>query len=159
LKGIVHGVHLEGRERPISELSLLGREEREQILVEWNQTARSYSQAWCIHELFEQQVKSTPDSVGLIYEDGQLSYAELNARANQLAHHLRRLGVGPETVVGICMERSLEMVVGLLAILKASGAYMPLDPAYPIERLTYMLEDSMPVAVLSHSQALATVHA
>ena len=153
LKGVVRGVDLEGLERPISELSMLGDQERAQILVEWNQTARPFSREWRIHELFEQQVKSTPEAVALIYEEGQLSYAELNAKSNQLAHYLKRLGVGPEKMVGVCLERSLEMVVGLLAILKAGGAYVPLDPAYPIERLTYMLEDSNPLAVLTQPLA------
>ena len=100
-----------------------------------------------IHQLFEERVEKTPDAVAVIFEEQQLTYRELNTRANQLAHYLRELGVGPETLVGICMDRSLEMIIGLLGILKAGGAYVPLDPAYPKERLGFMLHDSR-VAVL-----------
>ena len=96
----------------------------------------------CIHELFEAQAAKTPDAVAVVFEDRQLTYGELNARANRLAHHLRGLGVKPDARVAICVERGLEMVVGLLAILKAGGAYVPLDPAYPQERLGFMLADA-----------------
>ena len=143
---------LKDGERSISDLSLLGRAEREQILVGWNDTGRRYPQDLCIHELFERQVENKPAAIAIVHEDQQLSYAELNARANKLAHHLRGLGVGPETLVGIYAERSVEMVAGLLAILKAGGGYIPLDPAYPVERLIYMLEDSKPVTALTHAQ-------
>ncbi|MFL5380981.1 MAG: amino acid adenylation domain-containing protein, partial [Longimicrobiaceae bacterium] len=102
----------------------------------------------CLHELFAAQAARTPDAAALVFEDEALSYAELNARANRLAHHLRALGVGPEARVGICVERSLEMVVGVLGVLKAGGAYVPLDPGYPAERLAYTLADSAPAAVL-----------
>jgi non-ribosomal peptide synthetase component F len=105
----------------------------------------------CLHELFEAQVERTPGANALIFEDEALSYAELNARANRLAHHLRALGVGPDARVGICAERGLEMVVGVLGVLKAGGAYLPLDPAYPGERLRYMLEDGAPAALLTEA--------
>ena len=100
------------------------------MLVEWNDTS-GVSQGACIHELFEAQVERTPDAVAVVYRDEELTYRELNHRANQLARYLREHGVGPEALVGLCVERSLEMVVGLLGILKAGGAYVPLDPAYP----------------------------
>jgi amino acid adenylation domain-containing protein len=139
------------RQKPICELSMLSDEERAQIIVEWNQTGRPYAQDLCIHELFEEQVEKTPEAVALICEELQLTYAELNARVNQLARFLGRLGVGPEVLVGVCLERSLEMVVGLLAVLKAGGAYVPLEPTYPAERLTSILVDSIPMVVLTHA--------
>ena len=100
---------------------------------------RSYPREKCVHELFEAQVERTPDAVALVDEEQSLTYGELNARANRLAHYLRELGVRPDARVAICMERSVEMVVALLATLKAGGAYVPLDPGYPLERLAYML--------------------
>src|SRR5205807_1352517 len=102
----------------------------------------SYPKDQCVYQLFEAQVERTPDAVAVIFEEQQLTYHELNVRANQLAHHLRTLGVGPEVLVGLCMERCLEMVVGLLGILKAGGAYVPLDPSYPAERIAFMLTDA-----------------
>jgi amino acid adenylation domain-containing protein/non-ribosomal peptide synthase protein (TIGR01720 family) len=129
--------------------------ERHQLLVEWNDTHLAFPQDLCIHQLFEAQVEQTPDAVAVVFEDKQLTYRELNCRANKLAHHLQVLGVKPEVLVGICVERSLEMVVGLLGILKAGGAYVPLDPDYPSERLAYLLNDSqMPVLVTT--QKLST---
>ena len=116
--------------------------ERHKLLVEWNNTTREYPQDKCIHQLFEEQVERTPDAVALVFEGDQLTYGELNVKANQLAHYLQGLGVGPEVLVGICVERSLEMIVGLLGILKAGGAYLPLDPEYPQERLQFMLQDA-----------------
>ncbi len=129
-------------DRPLSELSLLTPEERRQLLVEWNETAADYPRERCVHELFEEQAERTPERVAVEFEGEQLSYRELNRRANQVANYLRKKGVGPEVLVGICVERSLEMVVGLVGILKAGGAYVPLDPSYPAERLSYMMEDS-----------------
>ena len=137
--------------RPLRSLEMLPVEERHRLLVEWNATAAAYPQQTCIHELFEAQVERTPDAIALVHEDHELSYGELNARANRLAHHLRALGVGPDDRVAICVERSAAMVVGLLAVLKAGGAYVPLDPSYPAERLDYMLSDSAPVVVLTQS--------
>ena len=108
----------------------------------------------CVPELFEAQAARTPAAVAVVFADQQLTYAQLDARANQLAHHLRGLGVGPEVVVGLCVERSLEMLVGLLGILKAGGAYLPLDPAYPSERLAFMLEDARAPVLVTQSRLL-----
>ena len=118
--------------------------ERHRVLYEWNDTRTEFPADKCMHELFEEQVGRTPDAVAVVFEDEQLSYAELNRRANQLAHYLRELGVGPDGRVAICVERGLEMIMALLAVLKAGGAYVPLDPAYPAERLRFMLEDVRP---------------
>ncbi len=126
----------------LKDLPLLTETERHQLVVEWNDTKADFPSDKCIHQLFEEQVEKNPDAVAVIFEDQQLTYGELNARANQLAHHLRSLGVKPDTLVAICAERSLEMVVGLLGILKAGGAYVPLDPDYPRDRLGYMLQDT-----------------
>ncbi|HEB87640.1 MAG TPA: amino acid adenylation domain-containing protein, partial [Gammaproteobacteria bacterium] len=126
----------------ISTLALLTGAERRQLLADWNSTATDYPQDQCIHQLFEMQVARTPAAVAVVYEDQRLSYAELNAKANQLAHYLRIQGVGPDVLVTICVERSLELVIGVLGILKAGGAYVPLDPGYPKDRLAFMLEDT-----------------
>ncbi|NTW00309.1 MAG: amino acid adenylation domain-containing protein, partial [Oscillochloris sp.] len=139
-------------EMPISRLPLLTSAERQQILVGWNQTARPYPPTCCLHELVAAQAARTPDALAVrqaFVRDGDLSYAQLNARANQLAHHLRGLGVGPDTLVGISIPRSPDMAVGLLGILKAGGAYLPLDPAYPAERLQMMLADAQPAVLLT----------
>ncbi len=143
----------------ISKLPLLTEAERHQLLVEWNDTAVEYPRERCIHQLFEAQVERTPEATALVYEDQQLTYGELNARANRLAHHLRSLGVGPEVLVGVCLERSLELVVGLLAVLKAGGAYVPLDPSYPAERLAFMLEDTQAPVLLTQQRSLARLPA
>ncbi len=126
----------------ISELSILTPVERQTLLIDWNNTEVDYPQEACIHNLFEAQVEKTPDAIALIFANLELTYRELNNRANQLAHYLQNVGVQPETLVGICMERSIEMLVGILAIMKAGGAYLPLDPTYPKERLAFMLEDA-----------------
>ncbi|MEH1973948.1 MAG: amino acid adenylation domain-containing protein [Nostoc sp.] len=141
----------------LSDLPLLTADELHQQLVEWNNTQVEYPQQQCIHQLFEAQVERTPDAVAVVFEDKQLTYYELNARANQLAHYLKKLGVEPEVLVGICVERSLDMVIGLLAILKAGGAYVPLDPSYPLERLAYMLEDSQPKVLLTQQQLVESL--
>nr|AGZ05275.1 McyA [Nostoc sp. 152] len=126
----------------LSEIDILTTEERYQLLTQWNDTQADYPQDKFIHQLFEEQVERNPDAVAVRYENQQLTYQQLNERANQLAHYLQTIGVKPETLVGICIERSLEMVVGLLGILKAGGAYLPLDPTYPRERLNYILQDT-----------------
>ncbi len=138
----------------ISTLPLLTEAERRQLLVEWNDTRADYPRDLCIHQLFEAQVERTPDATAVVFEDQQLTYRELNARANQLAHYLRERGVRPDTLVGICAERSLEMVIGLLGVLKAGGAYVPLDPSYPKERLAFMLEDTHVPVLLTQYRLL-----
>ena len=131
----------------VSELRLISKAEEQQLLVEWNQTSRTLPEG-TIAQLFEDQVARTPEAVALVFGTEQVSYAELNRRANQLAHYLRHEGVGPEVLVGVMLERSVELMVSLLAILKAGGAYVPLDPEYPIERLVFMMEDAaMPLLV------------
>jgi len=139
-------------DRPLSELSLLTGAERQQLLGEWNDTDTPYPSDTCVHHLFEAQVERAPDSVALVFEDQHLTYRELNRRANRLAHYLRTLGVGPEALVGICMERSLEMVVAVLGILKAGGTYVPLDREYPKERLAFMLEDALVTVLLTQAR-------
>jgi len=131
--------------------------QRHKLLVEWNNTAREYPQDKCIHQLFEEQVQQTPDAIAVVFEGEQLTYLELNEKANQLAHYLQELAVGPEVLVGICLERSIEMIVGLLGILKAGGAYVPLDPAYPFERLGFMLEDSCVPVLLTQSKLVEKI--
>ncbi|MEG4292485.1 amino acid adenylation domain-containing protein [Microcoleus sp. C2C3] len=131
----------------VGELPLLTESERHQLLVEWNNTQVDYPGDKCLHQLFEQQVERTPDAIALIFENQKLTYQELNQRANKIAHYLKTLDVKPDVLVGICMERSLEMVIGILAIIKAGGAYVPLDPTYPKERLAFMLADAQ-VSVL-----------
>src|SRR5262245_52252333 len=140
-------------EQPISTLPLLTQAERHQLLVEWNNTETEYPKDLCIHELFEAQAAKTPEAIALEFEAKQLTYEELNRRANQLAHYLRKLGIGPEKLVGICIDRSVEMVIVLLVILQAGGAYVPLDPAYPRERLAFMIEDAR-VSVLVTQESL-----
>jgi amino acid adenylation domain-containing protein len=134
---------------PIAQLPLLTTAERHQLLVGWNQTHVDGPKDSCVHELFEAQVARTPDAVAVVHADRQLSYRELNTRANQLAHYLQRLGVGPEVPVGLFVERSLDMIVGLLGILKAGGVYVPLDWALPQERLAFMLQDTQASLVLT----------
>jgi amino acid adenylation domain-containing protein/non-ribosomal peptide synthase protein (TIGR01720 family) len=138
----------------LAELPILTAFEQHQLLVEWNDTLTSFPQDKCIHQLFEQQVTQTPDAMAVIFEDQQLTYQELNCRANQLAHYLLNLGVGANVLVGLCVERSLEMIVGLLGILKAGGAYVPLDPTYPLERLSFILEDVQSPVLLTQEHLL-----
>ncbi len=151
---------------PIAQLPLLTETERRQLLVVWNDTAMAYPREKRIPQLFEEQVERTPDAVAVLFAKQHLTYHELNSRANQLASYLRTLGVGPETLVGICLHRSIELLVSILAILKAGGTYMPLDPAYPRERRQFMLEDSAATLLITqHAQemlpsqhAVRTVH-
>ncbi|WP_035060990.1 non-ribosomal peptide synthetase [Andreprevotia chitinilytica] len=139
-------------EQRVADLGLLSAAESRQLLVDWNDTAVTYPTEQAIHQLFEQHATQTPNQIALVFECTQLSYGELDARANQLAHYLRSQGVGPDTLVGLCLERSLDLVIGLLAVLKAGGAYLPLDPDYPAERLAYMLADAQPQLVLTQSR-------
>jgi non-ribosomal peptide synthetase component F len=137
LEGVVNnpGEHL-------LQLPLLSPAERRQLLDEWNATTAEFPSDLCVHELFAQQAERTPDSVAVIFEDTRWNYRELNERANKLAHHLRTLGVREEQLVGMMIDRTPELIVSLLAVLKAGGAYMPLNPEYPRERLAFMLEDA-----------------
>ena len=141
----------------LSKLPLLSQAETHQLLAEWNNTRTNYPKDRPLHRLFESQVDRTPNATAVVFGDEYLTYRELNRRANQLAHHLVRLGVGPDVLVGILVERSLEMVVGLLGILKAGGAYVPLDPAYPSERVAFMLEDSEVAVLLTQRHLLESI--
>jgi amino acid adenylation domain-containing protein/non-ribosomal peptide synthase protein (TIGR01720 family) len=136
----------------INNNSTLTEQELHKILFEWNDTTVDYPKHHCIHELFEIQVKKTPDSIAVVFKEQQLTYQELNYQANKIAHYLQNLGVKPEFMVGICVERSLQMIVGLLGILKAGGAYVPLDPTYPKERLSFMLSDSQLQVLLTEQK-------
>nr|WP_254227806.1 non-ribosomal peptide synthetase [Burkholderia gladioli] len=138
-----------------SRADLLSRAEREQLLVHWNDTAMPFPEHACLHQLVEQQAARRPDAIAVVDARERLSYAELNARANRLAHRLRRLGIAPDDRVALCMERGATIVVAILAVMKAGGAYVPLDPAYPAERLAHMLADSAPVAALTDSRSRA----
>jgi amino acid adenylation domain-containing protein len=133
---------------PITRLPILGAQEREQVVRQWNSTTAPYAHERCVHDMFADQVERFPEAEAVIFGDAELSYDELNRRANQVARHLKGLGVGPDQVVGICVERGFAMVVGVLGILKAGAAYLPLDPAYPTERLRYMLMDAAPRVVM-----------
>ena len=147
LEGVVQNSY-----QRVTEIPILTEAERHRLLVEWNDTSRDYPKDKCIHQLFEEQVEESPDAVAVVFENQQLTYRELNTRANQLAHYLRKLGVGPETLVGIRIERSLEMVAGLLGILKAGGAYVPLDPSHPKKRLAFMVEDTEAAVLVTQSK-------
>ncbi|HEX6292534.1 MAG TPA: condensation domain-containing protein, partial [Herpetosiphonaceae bacterium] len=145
LTTLLHNVVADPGQR-IGALELLTAAERQQMLVQWNATRAPYPADQCYHELVTAQAERTPDAIAVVYEGAALRYGELNERANRLAHELQALGVGPDTRVGLCMERSPELVIGILGILKAGGAYVPLDPSYPQERLHFMLADAqMPV--------------
>ncbi|RNB59090.1 amino acid adenylation domain-containing protein [Brevibacillus gelatini] len=138
----------------------LMREEEEQLLItEWNRTEVPYSREKCVHEMIEEMAAKAPDSVALIVGEQRVTYGELNKQANKLAHYLRKQGVGPEVLVGICAERTVEMMIGLLAILKAGGAYVPIDPAYPAERIAYIIEHSRIPLLLTQEKLLPTLPA
>ena len=141
-------------EQRISDLSLLTEEERQELLIDWNDTKKNYPENKCFHQLFEAQMEETPDAIAVVFDKQQLTYCELNIRANQLAHHLQKLGVVPDVIVGICIKRSLEMIVTLLGILKAGGAYLPLDPSLPQERLKFMLKDAQVSVLLTQEKLL-----
>jgi amino acid adenylation domain-containing protein/FkbM family methyltransferase len=136
-------------ETPVSRLNILSNKERRRLLVEFNETDAAYLAGICIHQLFEQQVDRTPNSPALLYEGEELTYAELDARANQLAHYLRALGTGPEQIVALHLERSIEVIVAMLGILKAGAAYLPLDPQHPQQHRDYILSDARVLCVLS----------
>ena len=145
-------------QQPISDLPILTQAERHQLLVEWNDTATmTANKGLCVHQLFEEQVTRTPDAIAVIFGSGQLTYRELNERANQLAHYLIAQGVEPDMLVGICVEPSIEMVVGILGIIKAGGAYVPLDPAYPNERLQLMVKKARINLILTQKRFVATL--
>ena len=152
LKGIVANP-----QQTVGELPLLTESEEQQLLVEWNQTQTSYPDHYCIHQLFEEQVVKIPDAIAVIDGEKSLTYEQLNQKANQLAYYLQNLGVKTEDLVGICIERSVLMIIGLLGILKAGAAYIPLDPNYPSERLAYMLEDSAVSVLLTQENLVDTL--
>ncbi len=143
-------------DKEICQLEMLTKQEKKKILIEWNRTQKEYFQNKLIHQFFEEQVERVPNNIAVVYEGQELTYQELNERANQLAHCLRALDIGPDVFVPISLERSLEMVIGLLGILKAGGAYVPLDPSYPQNRLNFMLEDTKAPILLTQS-SLKTV--
>jgi amino acid adenylation domain-containing protein len=148
---------IENPENAIAQLEILSESERRQLLLEFNNTKTNYSNAKCIQQLFEEQVERTPEKIALVFEHQQLTYSELNARANKLAHYLKRLGVKPEVLVGLYLERSLESIIGLLGILKAGGAYLPLDPALPTEGLAIRLQDAQVSLVLTQKHLVDTL--
>jgi amino acid adenylation domain-containing protein len=139
-------------DRCVWQIPMLGEAETRRQLLDWNDTRVDYPSDVLLHELFEAQVKRTPDAIALCFEDRKLTFRELNERANRLAHHLRRLGVGPDTLVGVCMERSLDLVVALYGVIKAGGAYVPIDPEYPEERVAFMLQDAGVPVLLTQSR-------
>lgn len=152
-QNVIEGIALNSEQRVV-DVQLLTEEERVKMLRDWNNTRATYAQDSCVHEVFESQVERTPDSIAVSFQGEQLTYRQLNDRANQLARHLRRLAVGREKRVAICMEHSAEMVVAVLAVLKAGGAYVPLDHSYPKDRLSFMLDDSGAVVLLTQQALL-----
>ncbi len=152
LEGVVNNP-----EQRVSQLPILKDEERQQLLVEWNDTRIEFPERQAVHELFEIQAARTPDAIALVCGSERLTYQQLNQRANQLAHYLRRLGVGPEQRVGICLPRTAEMLIAVLATLKAGAAYVPLDPVYPAARLAFTLEDARAVLLLTNDELVGSL--
>lgn len=144
-------------ESPVWALPILTERQKEQVVEQWNQTAQDYDERLCVHELFERRARANGEQVAVIYDGQQMSYAELDRRANQLANYLRSRAVGPDVSVGVCMQRGIELVIGLLAILKAGAAYVPLDPSYPTDRLSYMVEDAGVKLILTQQKLMGIV--
>ena len=153
LKTLLEGFAANPQKR-LSEYTMLTKDEQQGLLINWNDTSKEYASHLCIHQLFESQVEKTPDAIAVRFEDEQLTYRELNAQANQLACYLRGLGVQTDELVGIAMERSVKMIVGLFGILKAGASYLPLDPSYPKERIAAILQDAQPQILLTEQQML-----
>jgi amino acid adenylation domain-containing protein/thioester reductase-like protein len=141
----------------ITQLSILTPVEHDQLLAQWNYTQQNFNQNQCFHQRFESIAEQTPDAIAVVFEDQQLTYKQLNYRANQLAHYLQTLGVKPEVLVGLCVERTLDMIIGILGILKAGGAYLPLDPHYPENRLSFMLEDAQISLLLTQTSLVKSL--
>ena len=150
---------VENNEQRVCEIALLTKAERHQVIVEWNHTDTQYQTGLCVHEMFERQVEDSPDSVALVFEDEQLTYSELNRRANLLAHYLIARGAGQEALIGILLDRSAEMVIAMLGVMKAGAAYVPLDPSYPIHRLAFMIEDSLATLIISTTRLMGALEA
>jgi amino acid adenylation domain-containing protein len=146
---LLHAI-VDNPDKAIGELPLMAPAERHQVLVEWNDTKNPFPEDVCVHQQFEEQVERTPNEVAAVFEDQQLTYLELNRRANRLAHYLRSRGVGPEVIVGICMDSTLEMLVSIFGIVKAGGAYLPVEPRYPHDRAAFMLDDAGVQIVITH---------
>ncbi len=153
LQNVLTGI-VANPEQRLGDLPILSPAEQQQLLVNWNHTQADYPQDICIHQLFADRVEKTPNAVAVVFADQQLTYQQLNQQADALAHYLKQLGVKPEVIVGICLEKSLEMVIGILAILKAGGTYLPLDPSYPQERLAFILEDAKPLVLLTQTRLI-----
>jgi natural product biosynthesis luciferase-like monooxygenase protein len=154
LEGLAVGVPADAA---LARIPLLSEAERQKILGDWNETDVDFDRARCIHELFEARASETPGATAVVFEGDSLSYSELDARANQLAHHLRGLGIGPDKLVGVYLERSIDMMVGIMGVMKAGGAYVPLDPTYPSDRIAYMIQDSEVSVVLAQERLLNTL--
>jgi amino acid adenylation domain-containing protein len=149
---------VENADQSISRLPLLNQADRRQLAIDWNQTAADYPRSLCVHQLFELQAKKTPDVIAAAFESEQLSYRDLDRRANQLANYLRSTGVKPGVMVGVFVERSLDMIVALLGVMKAGGAYVPMDPTYPAERISFVLNDASVPVLLTQESLFKTVN-